>query len=464
MAIPALIVCLIFIAFLLARDIKRRGSLSWAIWIPILFLLVVGSRPLGYWFGGSERWNGNGLANDLSGSPVDQIFFFSVVVACLIIAVFRQVQWGKLFAANVPLLLFYLYFATSISWSEDPVGSAKRLFKDFGMLFVISVIFSEKNPLQAVRAVYVRCACVLFPLSAVCIRWFPKIARSFANNGDVMYTGVTTQKNTLGEIVLVFGLFLVWDCLETWPGKGKWSRLPWDRLLLLAIGFWLLHMCQSKTALGCLLIGTALILRKGWLASRTFSRIALLLALSLPYVLFVAQQYSSLLEPIVEAMGRNMTFTGRTDIWQHINLTTVNPLIGAGYYNFWGGSGGMKVNQVMHEIIPNAHDGYVDMYLDGGMIGLFLLFSMLVAYGRRLMKNLRTDRFRRLRFAVVVVVIIYNLSETIYGRLSPLWFTTVLALVDFPFVKSRLSKKPAALQSDSDEPALQTTSLVEVTQ
>src|SRR5579863_180389 len=180
MALPGLIVCLIFIALLLYRDSKRRPRLSWALWIPTFFLLVVGSRPLGNWIGGVGSWDGHGLANDAAGSPVDQIFFFSVIISCLVIANLRHVQWGKLFAANTPLMLFYLYFVISIAWSEDPVGSSKRLFKDFGMLFVISVILSEKHPLEAVRAVYVRCACVLFPLSAVFIKWFPNIARSFA--------------------------------------------------------------------------------------------------------------------------------------------------------------------------------------------------------------------------------------------------------------------------------------------
>ena len=254
-------------------------------------------------------------------------------------------KWGKFVAANLPLLMFYLYFAVSIAWSEDPTGSAKRLIKDFGLLLVIAVIFTEKSPLEAVRAVYVRCACVLFPLSAVFIKWFPEYARSFSIDGQMMFTGVTTQKNTLGEIVLILGLFMVWDCLETWPSKGKWSRLPWDRMLLLVMGLWLLHMCQSKTALLCLLIGTALVVRSGWLASRTFSRIALISALSLPYLLFFAQQFSSVIAPVLEAIGRDATFTGRTDIWQHITATTVNPLIGDGYWNFWGGPAGMRVTR-----------------------------------------------------------------------------------------------------------------------
>jgi|SRR5271165_725647 len=459
MATPGLIAGLLLITFLLARDSKRRKSLSWAIWIPILFLLIVGSRAPSLWLGVGRSYNGNGLANEAEGNSIDQIFFFAAIVACLSIATLRQFKWGKLFSGNVPLMLFYLYFALSIFWSEDPVGSTKRLFKDFGMLFVIACILSEKNPLEALRAVFVRCACVLFPLSAVCIKWFPNIARQFAINGDVMYTGVATQKNSLGEIVLVFSLFLVWDYLETKPAKWRWRQFPWDYALLLALGFWLLQMCQSKTALVCLLIGTALTVRSGWLASRGFSRAALIVALSLPYIMFFAQQYSTVIAPIVEALGRNMTFTGRTDIWQHINSTTVNPLIGAGYYNFWGGSGGEKVNAIMGMTIPNAHNGYVDLYLDGGIVGLCLLFVLLVAYGRRLMKGLRHDYFRRLRFALVVVAIIYNMSESNWARLSTIWFATLVALVDFPYLKSRLKGNPVAVHQETDHVVLATADL-----
>ena len=445
-----------FIACLLVRDSKRRGSLSWAIWIPTFFLLIEGSRPLSLWLGGSRSWGSSDLASDVEGKRVDLGFFCFIIKDSLIIATLRHVKWGKLLPANVPLLLFYFYFALSISWSEDPLGSTKRLFKDFGMLFVISLIFSEKDPLEAMRAVYVRCACVLFPLSVVFIKWFPNLARSFATDGQMMYTGVTTQKNTLGEIVLVFSLFLVWDYLETRPAKWRWSHFPWDRALLLLMGFWLLQMCQSKTALLCLLMGTALIVRRGWFASKAFSRTVLLGALSVPYIVFFMQRFNSVIAPIVQAVGRDMTFTGRTDIWQHITSATVNPLVGAGYWNFWGGPGGLRVNQEMHAIIPNAHNGYVDMYLDGGVIGLILLFFMLVAYGRRLMKGLRDDRFQRLRFAILIVVIVYNMSESMYARLSPIWFTTLLVLVDFPYLKSRLKMKPARVQPEKDRVALAT--------
>ncbi len=437
---PAVVLCLGFITWLIVRDCKRRPFVSNAVWIPTFLLLVIGSRSLSDWLGmGGPLIGGNGGERN----PLDQAFFFAILGFSFFISLSRGVKWGRLFASNIPLMVLYLFFALSVLWSGDPVGSTKRLFKDFGMLFVISVMLSEKNPLDAVRGVYVRCACVLFPLSVLLIKYFPTMARDYSMEGEPLYSGVTTQKNSLGEIVLVFTLFLLWDFLETRPAKFRLSRIPWDRVALLVMGVWLLRMSKSQTASLCLAFGSVLILRSGWLASRKISRLVLIGALSLPYLLFFAQKFSSFIAPMVEALGRNMTFTGRTDIWAHITAKTVDPIVGAGYWNFWGGWGGRVIADAMNTSVPNAHCGYVDMYLDGGIIGLSLLFIMLIAYGRRLMWNLPVNLYQRVRFAMFIVMIIYNLSESMYFRLTPIWFTTLLVMVDFPFRKSQVKKAAA---------------------
>jgi O-antigen ligase len=188
------------------------------------------------------------------------------------------------------------------------------------------------------------------------------------------------------------------------------------------------------------------------------NRVALAGALSLPFLLFFSQQFSSVIAPIVEAMGRNMTFTGRTDIWAHITSKTVNPLIGAGYWNFWGGPSGFAISQAMTTIVPNAHCGYVDMYLDGGIICLCILFFMLLICGRRIIKYLTVkndaDRYKRVRFAFLVVAIIYNLSETAFARISPIWFTTLLMLVTFPAMKTAAKKTRETLRTVAGPPSI----------
>jgi len=440
----ALFVCLMFTAWLLVRDVRRRPKLSAALWIPVILLLILGSRPVSLWATGGGVILNTGrvttvMGNDAGASPLDQIFFLFVLSGSFLVARARRVKWSRLFAANTAILLFYAYFAISILWSGDPMGSFKRLVKDFGLLFVISVVLSEAEPLQAMRGVYVRCASVLLPLSLVLVKYFPNYSRIYDVNGSIQITGVTTQKNSLGELVLISILILLWDVLESGEQgpQFRWTRLPWDRMVLLAMGALLLEWSQSKTALICFVLGAALIVSKGWAASKTMGHAILAAALCLPFLLFFSRQFASEIAPLVEALGRNMTFTGRANIWDHITLKTVDPLFGAGYWNFWGGPGGYAISEAMKTDVPNAHDGYLDIYIDGGFAGLTLLFLMLAACGRRIINRLAVrsgvvDRYARVRFAVLIVAICYNLSESTFARMGLMWFTTLMMIVEFP--------------------------------
>lgn len=429
MATVALILCFCFSGWMIWRDRSRHPPMSWALWIPTALLLILGSRSVSLWLNGPGP-QGVIAGNDAERSPFDQLFYFTVFASALLVTASRGIRWKRVFTANAALVLFYAFFAVSVLWSGDPTGSIKRLVKDFGQLFVIAILWSEKQPIEAVRSVYIRCACILLPLSVVCDRYFPTIGKAYTIEGEPMFTGVTTQKNTLGEMVLILSLFLIWDLLESHRARLKLRHL-WDRYLLLLLGLFLLRDSQSKTALICLLVGAALTLRRGRLASRLVSTMALLSALFLPFVVIFAQEYRSLIAPVVEAVGRNMTFTGRTDIWDHITTDTVNPLIGAGYWNFWGGPGGKAIMVTMKTIVPNAHCGYLDIYLDGGALGLILLGILLIASGRRVIRNTSQSSFDRLRFAILIAAIVYNLSETTFTRLSPSWFATLLATSDF---------------------------------
>jgi exopolysaccharide production protein ExoQ len=254
-----------------------------------------------------------------------------------------------------------------------------------------------------------------------------------------MFTGATTQKNSLGEIVMIFSLFLVWDYLErrSAGAKGLLRRIPWDLLILLYMGAWLLYMSDSKTATICLLLGLGL-MTSGWLASRQIQRVLLFGTLSVPFLLFFTQEFRPTLAPLVEAMGRDLTFTGRTEIWSNVlSGARVNPLIGAGFFNFWGGERGRAVREIMHTPgLHSAHNGYVDLYLDGGLIGLAFLLLLFIMQGHRLIRDSDGSRYQRLRFAVLIIAILYNLSESTFVRLVPIWYTTLLMLVDFRSVRA----------------------------
>ena len=138
-----------------------------------------------------------------------------------------------------------------------------------------------------------------------------------------MLSGVTRQKNSLGELVFVLCIFIFWDFVELRKSRGRFRiRDRWDHILLFGMGLLLLHQSQSKTSLLCLGIGCALSLRGAKPASPIVSRIAFWGALSTPFLLFFTQEFGDVIAPLVKAMGRDMTFTGRANIWHQVTAQT----------------------------------------------------------------------------------------------------------------------------------------------
>ena len=174
-----LLVSLFLFWKLIQKDIAARPGLSSAIWIPTFWVAIQLSRPLSMWlnFGGGE-------GGSLEGSPLDRLFYFGMIFAALVVLSRRGVAWNKIFSQNWPIFLFYSYFLISIIWAPNSFVSFKRWFKEVGNVWIALVILTEENPKEAFRAVFVRCAYVLIPLSIVFLRYFPDLGRRYLRNGQ----------------------------------------------------------------------------------------------------------------------------------------------------------------------------------------------------------------------------------------------------------------------------------------
>jgi O-antigen ligase len=319
-----------------------------------------------------------------------------------------------------------------------------RVLKDFGLTVLSALILlSDKSASEAVRAVYVRCACVAFPLSLLYTKYYD-VGKSFSRGGDYTFSGIATQKNSLGDMVMVFLFFIAWDYLQSRSGHRErlWDRRWWDHLALLLMGALLLFLSQSRTSLaGVAVAFTLLASRNRWAASRAAKTAVSGAAISLPVLLLFTQGFSSVFSPVLNALGRDATLTGRTGIWEKINGSTVNPLIGAGFWNFWSTSNGEALAAAVvgaeEAGFKSAHNGFVDVYLDGGMIGCAVLVVLVLAAARQILRAGSRRGFHDVRFVFLVVALISNLTESFFARPSPLWFTTVLVFLNYPFRDAR---------------------------
>jgi len=421
------------IAWLLRRDVKRRPGVSHAVWIVAMWFAIFASRPFSSWFQGQQAQTAESY---LEGSPLDAAMFFGLILAGAAVLARRSIRFGSIVSANRWLFLFFAYCAISVVWSDYPFVAFKRWFKDFGNVIMVLVLLTEPAPIEAIKAAFVRCASVLVPLSFAFVRYIPELGRTYTgwNRNDLMYVGVATHKNTLGALLLISCLFLFWD-LTTRPAIAKtwaWLMDRGDAIILFLMAFWLLLIADSATSLLCTFLSIGIYVATGLpLVKRRLGKVELY-AIVGGVLWYTLDSTLGIAEMIVGSLGRDMTLTSRTGAWDIVLASDINPLVGAGFKSFWAGERMVKLWMVLPHIVQ-AHNGYVETYLNGGIIGVTLLVAMLIAGFYTIKKHLVTgDDFSRIRLALWVIALVYNFSEAAFNQLSLLWCVTLLVIVEGP--------------------------------
>ena len=120
------------------------------------------------------------------------------------------------------------------------------------------LLLTEREPVKAVEKVIERCAYVLIPMSVLYIKYYPHLGRGFDSwTGAAVNIGVTNNKNSLGFICLVFGLFFSCKLLSLFGKNNLYAKMmeKMISIVFLYMTWWLLQMSHSGTSMGCLMIG-----------------------------------------------------------------------------------------------------------------------------------------------------------------------------------------------------------------
>jgi len=426
----ALILCCPVIIWLWKQDQRGRLPSSNALWLPLLWLLVLGSRPVSWWLGigGSTQV----IDPDLEGNAFDRTLYLVQIFLAICIVARRGIDWTSIIRENKALVLFFLFLLATLLWAEYPFVVFKRWFKEIGGIFVILVLLTEINPLEAIKTTFTRCAYILFPLSIVFMKYFPDIGKAYSKGGAPMIIGVAQQKNSLGELVLVLGLVLIstlfaGEIREEAPiTKGRRLAIA----LTLAMGLWLLFLSDSKTSQICLALGAMIVLghRLPWLKQNP--RRVLILCIAVLPLCLLADNLFNISDTFLRLIHRTPTLTERTQIWQAIKENPVNPITGAGYMMYWDLHKGLTIDQKFYDI-KSAHNGYLETYLDGGILGLITLAILLLSIGWRSGREfLRGTEYGRISFAFFVVMLLHNIFEASFARRSVLWFALLVFYID----------------------------------
>ncbi|MGH9644271.1 MAG: O-antigen ligase family protein [Terriglobales bacterium] len=301
---------------------------------------------------------------------------------------------------NPCLWLLLLLAVASITWSIAP---SYTILRSIRFLTVVLACLSfalfgwKPQRLQAFLRLYLTLVCVISILFAV---YYPEGGIHHVGGRELInsWKGVTTGKNILGSLAGV--CVLVW--LHGWMTHQVKLILA---VFGIAVGIICLAGSRSQTsimaAVFAVMFMLLLIRTPGTLRRSTpylvgaFATAILIYALA---VLRIVPGLQGVLAPIEMLTGKDLSFSGRTNIWyvltQHIHLS---PWLGSGYGAYWVGEDAIwSPSHLMLQLLwfypTEGHNGYLDLINDLGAVGGLLLLGYFVRYIRDGLRVMRIDR------------------------------------------------------------------------
>lgn len=363
----------------------------------------------------------------------------------------RRIDWAALGRNDFWIVLLFFYMGVSFVWSDYPMVSFKRWIKSFGALIMALLVLTETNRIEAISAVLRRCAYIHIPLSIIVIKYFRNIGVSWSYFGETSWTGIATSKNTLGQVAAISALYFIWEWLRS-AGK-KEGRII--RALYIVMSLYLLKGADdsvSMTSISVFALSLFVFWRLQGLKLRILQGRRFFLAMCLMVfgaLLFciahtlVHFSEGSLGGTVVKLLGRDMTFTQRTEIWQDVfKVASESPMVGVGYGAFWiGRLVNIPWTLQMTWTLGQAHNGYVDTYLQLGWVGVCLLFAVILSAIPRIVRSFHDDfEYGRFRMTFFLVILYVNIMESTFLRGDHfLWFLFLLTAISVP-----LANEPCA--------------------
>ena len=314
----------------------------------------------------------------------------------------------------------------STFWSDIPVATLRSsLFLVqvtlFGVYFAARYSLKEQLRLLAVTF------SIIVLLSIAIALALPSYGVMTFQEGGVhagAWRGIYFHKNGLGRMMVLSAIVF----LISTSSSRKYRWIAWAGFIL---SIAMVVLSTSKTSLAILL--TLIVLLPFYKALRWSS------SLAIPFLIAtilvggsVAVLLVSNTEAILGAFGRDLTLTGRTELWAAVlDKISERPWLGYGYGGFWRSLEGESADvlSIVRWAAPHSHNGFLDLCLDLGLLGLlaFALSFLAVCWRSVLCVRLIKTSEGLLPLAYLTFLLLANLTESSLLRQSSLWilFTVV---------------------------------------
>ena len=117
----------------------------------------------------------------------------------------------------------------------------------------------------------------------------------------------------------------------------------------------------------------------------------------------------------LDLIGRDVTFTGRTYIWQAILPVAMRSAIcGVGYGSFWINP---PISYQLTLMVNEAHNGYLDVFVEIGFVGMVLFLIFLMSSCRQAQKALPSNfEWSAFVLCFLFIIVVHNITESSFLR------------------------------------------------
>ncbi|KKZ83609.1 exopolysaccharide biosynthesis protein [Rhizobium phaseoli] len=337
--------------------------------------------------------------------PCIPIYVFTAVI---LIRNFPQFLTALRRNLIVPLILALPFLSTL--WSIAPPTTLRRAI---GLLFCVLlsyVLAIRFTPRQLLFLLFVTLgACTV--LSVVISVVSPALATM--PDGDGAMRGVFIHKNVLGWYAALMILVATAVLIDGTFGLRRTA------FILLAAGIICLARSGSMTAIiatsvAFCLIGFYSLLQR---SSSTGRVVIVLFFIQLSVGILISLH--EFLVPALEALGKDATLTGRVPLWELVDREISDRwMLGYGYQAFWTTANPEAIHMwfKIGWAAPHAHNGYRDILLSFGIVGM-IPFAVMLPHAIRqgAMLHCHDAQYGWLWLNVLtIMILVMNLTESIF--------------------------------------------------
>lgn len=418
----------------------------------IAYLILYAGGVLALFISGGLSEGDGGSLMDVDFALIRQLLLVNYGISFLLLL--RRWKYIIHHLLRNPFILIIVGFVLcSVLWSAQPNLTQTRAIALLGTtLFGIyfGTRFSPKEQLNILAITFG----IILLLSLAFVIALPQYGRMSGTHAGA-WRGIFIHKNPFGQTMVLSSLIF----LSLSSRKGRASWLP---MLGLAVSGLMIVMSASSSSLinFVTLILIFMVVKIALWPERVM--IPVICALGSVGCL-ISVFLVDLLELVVGSVGKDLTLTGRTDIWPIvIRQGLQRPILGYGYSGFWGdwNSPGATVWKDYGWIAPNAHNGFIDLWIQLGFVGaaIFLVcFLQMFMRSFRLSRHTETSLYLWSVIYLIFTCLINSTESSLMVNNSLNWVLFVsLNISLLPYrLRSRRSEEPVEVSPGALTPSVE---------